>query len=38
VQEADVSEGFDAGADDYLTKPFSPQELRSRVQAILGRR
>ena len=38
VQEADVAEGFDAGADDYLTKPFSPQELRSRVQAILGRR
>ncbi len=38
VQEADVSQGFDAGADDYLTKPFSPQELRARVQAILGRR
>ena len=30
--------GFDAGADDYVRKPFSPQELRSRVQAILGRR
>jgi DNA-binding response OmpR family regulator len=38
VQEADVSQGFEAGADDYLTKPFSPQELRARVQAILGRR
>ena len=38
VQEADVSRGFEAGADDYLRKPFSPQELRSRVQAILGRR
>ncbi len=38
VQEADVSRGFDAGADDYLRKPFSPQELRSRVQAILARR
>ena len=38
VQEADVAQGFDAGADDYLTKPFSPQELRARVQAILGRR
>ncbi len=38
VQDADVQEGFDAGADDYLRKPFSPQELRARVQAILGRR
>jgi DNA-binding response OmpR family regulator len=37
-QEADVERGFDAGADDYIRKPFSPQELRSRVQAILGRR
>lgn len=38
VQEADVARGFEAGADDYINKPFSPQELRSRVQAILGRR
>jgi DNA-binding response OmpR family regulator len=38
VQEADVDRGFEAGADDYLRKPFSPQELRSRVQALLGRR
>ena len=38
VQEADVSRGFEAGADDYIKKPFSPQELRARVQAILGRR
>jgi DNA-binding response OmpR family regulator len=38
VQEADVARGFDAGADDYMKKPFSPQELRARVQAILGRR
>jgi DNA-binding response OmpR family regulator len=37
-QDADVQAGFDAGADDYLRKPFSPQELRARVQAILGRR
>lgn len=38
AQEADVQRGFDAGADDYMRKPFSPQELRMRVQAILGRR
>ena len=34
----EVGRGFEAGADDYLRKPFSPQELRSRVQAILARR
>jgi DNA-binding response OmpR family regulator len=38
AQEDDVQRGFDAGADDYMRKPFSPQELRARVQAILGRR
>ena len=38
AQDSDVEEGFDAGADDYLRKPFSPQELRARVQSILGRR
>jgi DNA-binding response OmpR family regulator len=35
VQEADVADGFEAGADDYVEKPFSPEELRARVQAIL---
>lgn len=38
VQEADVARGFEAGADDYVKKPFSPQELGARVQAVLGRR
>lgn len=38
VQETDVARGFEAGADDYLKKPFSPQELLARVHAILGRR
>jgi DNA-binding response OmpR family regulator len=38
AQETDVARGFEAGADDYIRKPFSPQELRARVQAILGRR
>lgn len=36
VQEADVARGFEAGADDYIKKPFSPQELGARVQAMLG--
>jgi DNA-binding response OmpR family regulator len=38
TQEADVSQGFEAGADDYLKKPFSPDELVARVRAVLGRR
>ncbi|UVI31801.1 response regulator transcription factor [Paenibacillus spongiae] len=33
----DVIAGLDNGADDYMTKPFSPQELLSRIQAILRR-
>ena len=36
VQEPDVRRGFEAGADDYVTKPFSPQALAERVQAALG--
>jgi DNA-binding response OmpR family regulator len=36
VQEPDLERGFDAGADDYVTKPFSPQALGERVQAALG--
>lgn len=38
VQESDVVRGFESGADDYLTKPFSPQELHHRVQALASRR
>lgn len=38
TQEADVSQGFAAGADDYLKKPFNPDELVARVRAVLGRR
>ena len=37
VQEADIARGVEAGADDYVKKPFSTLELRDRVQAALGR-
>ncbi len=30
--------GLDAGADDYITKPFSTQELLARIRAVLRRR
>ena len=30
--------GLEAGADDYITKPFSPRELEARIQAVLRRR
>ena len=36
-QDADVDRGFELGAQDYVTKPFSPKELRRRVQAQLSR-
>ncbi len=34
-QDADMEEGFDAGADDYFTKPFSPIALLRKVDEIL---
>ena len=37
VQEPDLERGVEAGADDDVTKPFSPQALGERVQAALGR-
>ena len=36
-QDADVDRGFELGAHDYVTKPFSPKELRRRVHAQLSR-
>jgi two-component system alkaline phosphatase synthesis response regulator PhoP len=36
-QESDRLEGFDVGADDYVTKPFSIRELIARAQAVLRR-
>ncbi len=37
AKEEDKLRGFDAGADDYLTKPFSARELVARVKAVLKR-
>ena len=38
AMEQDKVSGLDAGADDYLTKPFSPKELAARIKAVLRRR
>jgi two-component system phosphate regulon response regulator PhoB len=38
AEEADMVTGLEAGADDYLTKPFSPKELLARIRAVLRRR
>ena len=36
-EESDRIRGLEIGADDYLTKPFSPQELQARIKALLRR-
>jgi len=38
AMEQDKISGLEAGADDYLTKPFSPKELAARIKAVLRRR
>jgi two-component system, OmpR family, phosphate regulon response regulator PhoB len=38
AMENDKVSGLEAGADDYLTKPFSPKELNARIKAVLRRR
>lgn len=36
-EEIDTLQGLDAGADDYISKPFRPRELRARIEAMLRR-
>ncbi|MDD2523019.1 MAG: response regulator transcription factor [Anaerolineaceae bacterium] len=36
-EESDIVKGLELGADDYVTKPFSPRELSSRIKAVLRR-
>lgn len=37
AKESDLLRGFDAGTDDYITKPFSSKELLARIRAVLNR-
>ena len=37
-EETDKVEGLESGADDYITKPFSPKELMARIKAVFRRR
>jgi two-component system phosphate regulon response regulator PhoB len=36
AQQDDVSQGYSAGADDYIVKPFRPKDLINRVEAVLA--
>ena len=36
-QESEIQQGLDAGAEDYLLKPFAPDQLTIRLKAILGK-
>ena len=35
-RNVDMQQGYDVGADDYITKPFSPRKLVDRINAMLG--
>jgi two-component system phosphate regulon response regulator PhoB len=37
-EEADMVAGLELGADDYITKPFSPRVLKARIKAVLRRK
>ncbi len=37
IEDEDIVDGFGLGADDYLTKPFSPRQLMARVDAVMRR-
>jgi DNA-binding response OmpR family regulator len=37
AQEADIRQGYSAGVDDYIIKPFSPKDLVNRVETVLAR-
>lgn len=36
AQESDIERAYSAGANDYMTKPFSPRELAARVEALIA--